>query len=487
MSPEIPGQIITFYSYKGGTGRTMALVNTGCLLAQRQIEGSKGVLMIDWDLEAPGLHWFLRDKFEHQFDDPDHTLDERPGLIDLFLELAKATHRFNGTDKRQTETAARALLDKVEPERFILETDIPFLHLLKAGRFDAKYSTRVTTFEWENLYARSPWLMRALAEHLAERYRYVLIDSRTGITDTSGICTMLMPEKLVLVFTPNRQSLTGALELIQQATDYRKQSDDLRPLVVFPLPSRIDITKESLHKDWRYGSSEQGIVGYQPQFERIFEQVYGLRRCNLEAYFSEVQIQHVSDYAYGEKIAVLAKPTSSRLDLKRSYEGFTERLVKLATPWEELETVAFDVFLSYNREDEVQVKAIVQALEKRGLRPWLDKEQLRPGQSFQDILEQTLSQAKSAAIFIGPEGLSKWQTLELHSLVSRSREANMPVIPVLLPGVDELPEELPFLEDINQVRFSKINDAKALDDLEWGITGKRPRRTSKVSETFREL
>ncbi|MEW5956229.1 MAG: TIR domain-containing protein [Chloroflexota bacterium] len=480
MSAEIPGQIITFYSYKGGTGRTMALVNVACLLAQRQIEGSKGVLMIDWDLEAPGLHWFLRDKFEHRFDDPGRGLDERPGLIDLFWELAEATHNFNGANKRQTEAAARALLYKVEPERFILETDIPYLHLLKAGRLDSRYPARVTTFQWEALYNRSPWLIRLLAERLAERYRYVLIDSRTGVTDTSGICTMLMPERLVLVFTPNRQSLTGAIELIQQAIDYRKQSDDLRPLVVFPLPSRIDTTKESFHKDWRYGNSEQGIVGYQSQFERLFEQVYDLPRCNLEAYFSEVQIQHVSDYAYGEKIAVLAGPSTGRLDLKRSYESFTERLVKLATPWEGLETAAFDVFLAYHSQDKSQVEAIAQALKKRGLRPWLTEEQIRPGQSWQDALERAISQVKSAAVFIGPKGLGRWQNLELHSLVSRPIEVSLPVIPVLLPGVDDLPEDLSILKQFTQVRFSKINDPEALDALEWGITGKRPRRTSKV-------
>ena len=30
-----PGKIVTFYSYKGGTGRSMALANTACMLAQR--------------------------------------------------------------------------------------------------------------------------------------------------------------------------------------------------------------------------------------------------------------------------------------------------------------------------------------------------------------------------------------------------------------------------------------------------------------------
>jgi Mrp family chromosome partitioning ATPase len=49
------GSIVTFYSYKGGAGRTMVLANTACLLAAA---GHK-VLAIDGDLEAPGLHRYL--------------------------------------------------------------------------------------------------------------------------------------------------------------------------------------------------------------------------------------------------------------------------------------------------------------------------------------------------------------------------------------------------------------------------------------------
>lgn len=43
------GRIVTFYSYKGGTGRTMALANTAWILAAN----GKRVLAVDWDLEAP--------------------------------------------------------------------------------------------------------------------------------------------------------------------------------------------------------------------------------------------------------------------------------------------------------------------------------------------------------------------------------------------------------------------------------------------------
>ena len=45
--------LTTFYSYKGGVGRTLALANVGAALAKR---GSGRVLLIDCDLEAPGLH-----------------------------------------------------------------------------------------------------------------------------------------------------------------------------------------------------------------------------------------------------------------------------------------------------------------------------------------------------------------------------------------------------------------------------------------------
>ena len=51
------GQIYTFYSYKGGTGRTMALANVAVLLAK----WGYGVLIADWDLEAPGIEYFFRD------------------------------------------------------------------------------------------------------------------------------------------------------------------------------------------------------------------------------------------------------------------------------------------------------------------------------------------------------------------------------------------------------------------------------------------
>src|SRR5580704_13816247 len=48
--------IVGFYSFKGGVGRTLAIVNVAYLMARR----GRNVLLIDMDLEAPGLGVFLR-------------------------------------------------------------------------------------------------------------------------------------------------------------------------------------------------------------------------------------------------------------------------------------------------------------------------------------------------------------------------------------------------------------------------------------------
>ncbi len=48
-------ETITFYSYKGGVGRTLAMANIALYLSRFGLD----VCLIDFDLEAPGLHYKL--------------------------------------------------------------------------------------------------------------------------------------------------------------------------------------------------------------------------------------------------------------------------------------------------------------------------------------------------------------------------------------------------------------------------------------------
>lgn len=312
----------------------MALANVACLLA-RQESHEDAVLIIDWDLEAPGLHQYF-DKQLSSLGKPNtraKQLESKLGLIDFFTQLDHATPTELPQTGEDEEKLAARCLDSIELDDFIIRTDISGLTLMKAGRFDDGYASRVSTFNWEGLYNRSPNLIPLLAERLSERFRYVLIDSRTGLTDTSGICTMLMPEKLIVVFTPNHQSLSGVKDLIRQATTYRRQSEDLRPLLIFPLPSRIELSELERKKEWRFGNEEKGIEGYQPLFESLFRELYGLPKCDLNAYFDEVQIQQLPPYAYGEVIASLVERGSERLSLTKAYSQFMEILFYSDAPW----------------------------------------------------------------------------------------------------------------------------------------------------------
>jgi Mrp family chromosome partitioning ATPase len=344
------GEIITFYSYKGGTGRTMALSNVACVLAG---EG-KSVLMIDWDLEAPGLCRYFSKSFQSAFSGHPNpkALDLHPGLIELFDELDKRIPTEPSVDLDEDGEIVSQVLDRVVSDqylgRFILKSDVPNLSLLKSGSSDEEYSRRVNRFNWESLFHRSPFLIRSLIERLALSYDYVLVDSRTGMTDTSGICTMLLPEKLVIVFTPNTQSLTGVKELIQRATRYRRGSDDLRPLSIFPLPSRVESSREDLRNAWRFGDSGLGIEGYQEMFQDLLKEEYDLENCSLTDYFNEVQIQQSADYAYGEEIAVLVEQRADRLSLARSYRTFTERLVASQGPWAEQRQASDSAAICYS-------------------------------------------------------------------------------------------------------------------------------------------
>src|SRR5260370_23320577 len=214
------GKVVAFYSYKGGTGRTMALANVGCALAQDP-KLLRPVLLVDWDREGPGLHPYFRKQVATCFHGDEALFNKAACLIDLFLELR--SHIAPNGDlftRDQDFDAVTALLDDFTIESYIIKTDIPRLHLLKAGRFDDDYAANIASFQWPDLYHRSPYLLRAFADRLASDYSFVVIDSRTGLTDISGICAMLMPEVLVTVFTPIRQSLFGVIHFFHRHPPY---------------------------------------------------------------------------------------------------------------------------------------------------------------------------------------------------------------------------------------------------------------------------
>jgi hypothetical protein len=147
MSAPRPGRVLTFYSFKGGTGRSMALANVASILANRN--GGQRVLAIDWDLEAPGLHRYFRPYIRVGPQDRDVEIERRPGLIEL---LAAVWDRVSIESRLlEREELVSSYFASVDLGKYTLQTDIPGLQFMKAGCFDSSYPARVNTFGWEPL------------------------------------------------------------------------------------------------------------------------------------------------------------------------------------------------------------------------------------------------------------------------------------------------------------------------------------------------
>ena len=148
----------------------------------------------------------------------------------------------------------------------------------------------------------------------------------------------------------------------------------------------------------------------------------------------------------------------------------------------------FDVFLSHNSRDKPAVEEIAAFLRDRGLRVWLDKDELRPGLPWQKGLEEGVKASRSVAVFVGKDGLGPWQEPEMRAFLARARREEIPVIPVLLPGCPDSPQLSLFLEAMTWVDLREGLTGGGLDRLVWGITGtkgtigssERPNRTHKV-------
>ena len=329
MILDKPCEVITFYSYTGGAGRSMALANVACLLAPHCPAG-RGVLIVDWSLQSPSLHRYFLSKVETWSGEPNETeskLDRQSGLFDLFVEIEALVSKLGSQAASPDNT-----LKLLEPDRFVIPTDIPSVSLLKAGQLDDSFFGAVSSFQWAALHERAPWLIDSLADHWRQRYRFVLIDSTSGVNELSGLCAMMLPDKLVTVFTPSRQSLLGTVDVARLALDYRKSSGDPRPLAIFPLPSKIEADEAALRRDWRFGGESGDPLGYQARFEALFGEISP--GISLDDYFTHVQIPYMPRYGYGDEVAAVEDSFRAASPLVRGYRKLAARLMGSKQPWD---------------------------------------------------------------------------------------------------------------------------------------------------------
>ena len=212
----------------------MALINVATELAER----GKRVLVVDFDLEAPGAQTYK----------PFLNGGKNRGLVDYVTQ-----YLFSGAAPDARE--------------FILEASINEkpIWLMPSGFQDEEYARRLNTIDWLKLYKEHKGYL--MFEDLKQQWQtslqfdYVLIDSRTGHTDVGGICTRQLPDAVVLMFLPNDQNIAG-VEIAARNIREEKNSSRNKSIFCHFCPSNVpDLDDEELVLQRQLQDAEQRL-GY---------------------------------------------------------------------------------------------------------------------------------------------------------------------------------------------------------------------------------
>ena len=493
--------IFTFYSYKGGVGRSMALANTADLLCR---EGLR-VLMVDFDLEAPGLEKFF--PVDHR------KIRRQAGLLDLLASYKRAMAR---DPDRGAESGEELPHFKRLRERFIVSIypDLPNrgrLDLLSAGRRGdekasdddqlARYAYALRTFDWQDFYFKwggelfFEWLRR----EMHQLYDVVLVDSRTGVTEMGGVCAYQLADALVMLCASNVQNVEGILSVVHNFSSPRvERLRRGRPPQLLIVPARVE------------QGNPQLLEGFRQRFEKAFAAQTPPALARAGTSFWDLGIPYEPRYAFEERVAgtgeqeaspdeafkrlvsamaLLADPASRLGELVHEPEvtrGGAVRGTSYATPQYDVTrtTARYDVFLSYMITDDKAVGVLADRLQEVGLRVFRDDRYLRSGDSWEERLGDVLANCRTCVVFVGQDGLGILQIEELHLFEDRHRKASdLRILLVLLPGAEVPSSELPyFVRGRRWVDFrAGLEDEKAFGHLVAGVRGET--RGSQAAET----
>ena len=450
------GQIVTFYSFKGGTGRTMALANVAWILAANGMR----VLIADWDLESPGLHRFFQPFL-------DAGVSERPGIVDFIRRYEwAAVEAGNEPDapeigSEKWRDAVTQLIDehigRVKDYAIPLSWQFPdngALHFLSSGKqTNGDYQTTLSALDWDNFYdnLNGGEFFDALRALMKNNYDYVLIDSRTGLSDVADICTVHLPDVVVDCFTLATQGIEGAAmiaKMIQPHTD--------REITIFPVPMRIDHSQKD--------KVDAGLAFAASMFEGL---PAGMSEEQRNEYWAEVEVPYQPSYAYEETLATIGDRPGSRTGLLPSYERIAARITRGAVStlppreeWLRLRTRLLfsrtqspaEIVLDFSPEDQLWAEWISAVLGRAEITVrWADEVSAFPDDS--NVQTQTVAVVSE-------------------SYLSRMHDSPSAVHPDLLISVTDarLPPEL---AEVPVIFLAPLSEAQAMERLVDRFNGRR--------------
>jgi MinD-like ATPase involved in chromosome partitioning or flagellar assembly len=232
--------IITFYSYKGGVGRSQMTANLAAYLCYYE---QRKILLMDWDMEAPGIDMFFSTTARSK-----GTL----GLIDLFETYVQQVKL--SSFKKPIPEDKLPIINEKYISNLIMSGQGGAVDWIPPILFKDDFAKRVNAFNWGEFYERfkGKYYIEFLKKYLKQLdYDYIFIDSRTGLSDYSGICNIQLPDMNVIVTSSNYQNMTGVLKVAE--TIYNSPyitSGIYRKPIVMPILSRFDTKDNTRAAEW---------------------------------------------------------------------------------------------------------------------------------------------------------------------------------------------------------------------------------------------
>jgi len=186
--------ILSFYSFKGGVGRTTALLAVAVNAARAGLR----CLIVDFDLEAPGAGTLAS---------PDNRAVAPWGVVDFVLEYPVVSkYGMNLAEYYHVCDDPKVIGDTGEP-----------IHVVPAGALDDWYLEKLARVNYEVLYhsatpeASMPSPLHALLQDLCRQVdpHIVLVDSRAGLHDLGGLSLCGLAHQQVLMGLHSEQSWQG--------------------------------------------------------------------------------------------------------------------------------------------------------------------------------------------------------------------------------------------------------------------------------------
>lgn len=188
--------------------------------------------------------------------------------------------------------------------------------MLTAGRFGEHYDSQVLNFDWSDFFQHRNGgaTLEDLRRRWLEGFDVTLIDSRTGITDSGGVCTVQMPDVLVPVFGPNRQSLDGTKQVVIRAMKARQElAYDRTRFLVFPLLSRFDSRTE-------YRESQVWLKLFAEELKDFYSDWLPKNISPLQV-LERTKLPYIAFFSFGEKLPVVAEGTTDPESLGFAYQN----------------------------------------------------------------------------------------------------------------------------------------------------------------------